>query len=107
MKTKVYIASPYTKGNKARNLKRHFAVTDQLLTLGFAPFAPLLFHYQHLAHPRPYDDWISIDLEWVAACDVLLRLPGASAGADGEVVHAVTLGIPVVYSVDDLIEGFT
>jgi hypothetical protein len=106
MKTKVYIASPYTKGDVAINVKRQLDTFDQLMTLGYAPHAPLYSHFQHMAHPRPYTDWIAIDLEWVPACDVVLRLDGESSGADGEVAFAQQQGIPVVYSVAELQQTF-
>ena len=102
-KTKVYIASPYTKGDVAINVKLQLDTYDQLMTLGYAPFAPLYSHFQHMAHPRPYADWIAIDLEWIHACDVLLRLPGDSSGADGEVAYAIEIGVPVVYSIEELL----
>jgi hypothetical protein len=35
-------------------------------------------------------------------CDAVLRLPGASKGADGDVERAQKLGLPVLASVDDL-----
>jgi hypothetical protein len=106
MRIKVYIASPYTKGDVAVNVKRQLDMADQLMTLGYAPFAPLYSHFQHMAHPRPYQDWIAIDLEWVTACDVLLRLDGDSSGADGEVMYAAAHGVSVVYSVEELTERF-
>lgn len=99
---KIYIASPYTKGDVAVNVKRQLDCFDELLTLGFAPFAPLYSHFQHMAHPRPYSDWIKLDLEWVDVCDGLLRLDGESSGADGEVKYATELGIPVFYSIEEL-----
>jgi hypothetical protein len=102
---KVYIASPYTKGDVAVNVKTQLDCADELMTLGFAPFAPLYSHFQHMAHPRPYSDWIKIDKEWVLVCDCVLRLPGESSGADGEVELAKTNGIPVYYSIRDLIES--
>lgn len=106
MKTKVYIASPYTKGDVAVNVKRQLDMADELMTLGYCPFAPLYSHFQHMAHPRPYTDWIAIDLEWVPACDVVLRLDGDSSGADGEVAFAKARGIPVVYSLSELLAAF-
>jgi hypothetical protein len=104
MKVKVYIASPYTKGDVAVNVKRQLDMADELMTLGYAPFAPLYSHFQHMAHPRPYQDWIAIDLEWVLACDVVLRLAGDSSGADGEVAFAREQGVPVVFSIPELVE---
>jgi hypothetical protein len=101
-KIKVYIASPYTKGDTAINVKRQLDCVDELMTLGYAPFAPLYSHFQHMAHPRPYTDWVEIDLIWVEACDVVLRLEGESSGADGEVAYAQKNNIPVVYSIEEL-----
>ena len=56
--TKVYIASPYTKGDVAVNVKRQIRMASQLMDNGFAPFWPLLSHFQHMMFPRPYQDWI-------------------------------------------------
>jgi hypothetical protein len=106
VRTKVYIASPYTKGDVAVNVKRQLDMADELMTLGYAPFAPLYSHFQHMAHPRPYQDWIAIDLVWVPVCDIVLRLDGESSGADGEVAFAKEHGIPVVFSVDELVARF-
>lgn len=99
---KIYIASPYTLGDVAINVKRQLDCADELMNRGYAPFAPLLSHFQHLAHPRPYQDWVAIDLVWVLACDGLLRLSGESKGADGEVAFALEHGIPVFYELDDI-----
>lgn len=92
---KIYIASPYTKGDVAVNVKRQIDCADELMNLGYAPFAPLYSHFQHMAHPRAYEDWVRIDLVWVTVCDALLRLDGESVGADGEVRYARDHNIPV------------
>lgn len=103
--TKVYIASPYTKGDVAVNVKRQIDMVDQLMDMGFAPFAPLYSHFQHIVHPRPYNDWTEIDMVWVLACDCVLRLNGESSGADAEVELAKSVGIPVFYTINSLLEG--
>ena len=100
---KVYIASPYTKGDVAVNVKRQLDCANTLMDLGLAPFAPLYSHFQHMAHPRPYEDWVKIDLEWVKVCDCVLRLEGESSGADGEVKFAEQLSIPVFKSISEII----
>lgn len=102
MKPKVYIASPYTLGDVAVNVKDQIDCADELMNMGFVPFVPLLSHFQHMIHPRVYTDWIDIDMEWIPSCDCILRLPGESSGADGEVKEAEKLGIPVFYSVGEL-----
>lgn len=103
---KVYIASPYTKGDIAVNVKRQLDCYDELVNYGFYPFAPLYSHFQHMVHPRPYEDWIKIDKVWVLVCDCLLRLDGESSGADGEVLLAKENGIPVFYSIDELLSYY-
>lgn len=105
---KVYIASPYTKGDVAVNVRTQLDMADQLMNLGFAPFAPLYSHFQHMHKPRPYEDWIKIDLEWVKVCDCVLRLRGESAGADGEVKFANDNKIPVFYhdEIFDMLKHF-
>jgi hypothetical protein len=103
---KVYIASPYTLGDVAVNVKLQIDTADTLMNLGFAPFAPLYSHFQHMAHPRPYHDWINIDLEWVKVCDCILRLGGESSGADNEVRVAEELGLPVYYSIAELMKDY-
>lgn len=100
---KIYIASQYTVGDAAVNVRRQMDAADQLITLGFAPFVPLMSHFQHMVHPRDYNDWIRLDQDWILSCDVLLRLPGGpSVGADLEVAWAKKNGIPVVYSIEEL-----
>ena len=100
---RVYIASPYTKGDPAVNVKVQMDMADELISRDYAPFAPLMSHFQHMAHPRPYEDWIRLDLEWVLCCHAVLRLPGVSSGADGEVEFAKEHGIPVFYSLEELL----
>ncbi len=105
-KIKVYIASPYTIGDIAMNVKLQIDTVDQLINLGFVPFAPLYYHFQHMMHPRSSDDWMALDLEWLDSCDAVLRLPGASFGADREVECAESKGKPIFMDVESLIETY-
>jgi len=101
-KTKVYLASPYSIGDPEANVKAQIVAADDLLSAGFIPFTPLLYHYHHLLCPRKYEEWLALDFEWIKSCDVLVRLPGESKGADLEVAFAKGAGIPVCYG----LEGF-
>ena len=101
---KVYIASPYTIGDVAMNVKLQIDTANELMDLGLAPFVPLLSHFQHLVHPRVYDDWIKLDLEWITVCDYVLRIGGISEGADKEVKFAEKRGIPVYCSIEELMK---
>lgn len=101
---KIYIASPYRLGDTAVNVKRQMDIADKLIENGFNPFIPLLYHFQHMVHPRTPNEWLDIDLEWVKICDCVLRLNGESSGADIEVEYANSQGIPVYFSHDDNID---
>lgn len=102
---KVYIASPYTLGDVAVNVRRQMVIADQLITLGFVPFVPLYAHFQHMFLPRPYEEWLEIDKEWLVVCNCVLRLDGKSKGADVGVALATDKNIPVFFSVDELLEN--
>ncbi len=102
MRISVYIASPYTKGDVAVNVRDSFLVANQLADLGYLPFPPLYSHFWHFLTPHPYQFWLELDKEWVLRCDCILRLPGESTGADGEVEFAKEHGIPVYYSIEEL-----
>jgi hypothetical protein len=102
---KVYIASAYTKGDVAINVKAQMDAANILIEHGYVPFVPLYSHFQHMAHPQPYKTWLALDLEWVKVCDCMLRLPGASKGADKEVEYAKEIGMPIFHSMDSLVKG--
>jgi len=103
---KVYIASPYTKGDMAQNVNFQMKIADELINKGFIPFVPLYTHFQHMFYPQSYETWLHIDFKWIESCRVLLRLGGESPGADREVEYAKEKNIPVFYSLEKLYEFF-
>ena len=102
---RVYIAGPYSldpvggtrRGIEAGNLVREF---------GHFPFIPHLTMFWDLLYPRPYEDWLAYDVEWLRQCDALIRLPGPSDGAGAEVAEAHRLGIPVYHGVTEFIAEY-
>jgi hypothetical protein len=111
----VYIASPYTKGDVAINVRSQLVAFDSLMNMGVIPVAPLCSHFQHLFSPRPYQDWIDLDIEIVKRCDACLRLSAncwmadgtqyvqtESSGADGEVEAFRKMGKPVFFGIGPL-----
>lgn len=110
----VYIASPYTKGDAAINVRFQMQTWDELFQLGFTPIAPLWTHFQHLHSPRPYKDWTAYDNAIISRCDVCLRLDAVdervgyrqseSSGADAEIALFRSLGKPVFTCIDNLVE---
>lgn len=98
----IYIASPYTIGDKEENVRVQIDAAHRIMDMGHAPITPLLSHYLEAVRPRPYEDWIKADLPLVERADILLRLPGESKGADMEVEHAKKNKIEVVESWEEL-----
>lgn len=103
---KIYVAGPYTLGDVAVNVRAAIDAANQLLALGFIPFVPHLSHFWHMIAHHPYEDWIRYDLQWLEACDAVLRLPGESKGADLEVKRAGELHIPVYPGIDWVVAAF-
>ena len=100
---KVYIAGPYTKGIIEDNVNNAILTAELISQYGFTPFIPHLTHYWELLIHHEYDFWIKQDLEWLSACDILLRIEGESAGADAEVQIAKEIGMPVFFSPRNMI----
>ena len=82
------------------------AFNVNLIKEGFAPYCPLLGHFQQMVHPQDYETWMMLDIEWLSACSALLRLPGLSYGAEQEVEYARNNEIPVFYTIEQLKEYY-
>ena len=109
----VYVAGPVSAYGadhhdavrvQTQNVERGIDVGIEVLEAGFFPFVPHLTHYFHLRTPRDfgklYYEWDNVLLR---RCDVLLKF-APSRGADAEEKLARSLGLPVVYSVEELTE---
>lgn len=101
---RIYLSGPYTKGDPAVNTKNAIDAATELLDKGYAPFCPHLTHFWHIMHPHSWQEWMDYDMAWVEVCQALLRIPGESKGGDIEVARARELGIPVYFSLDELLE---
>lgn len=122
---RVYIAGPLVKGDLRDNIEQANVAFFELLRAGLAPLCPHLScfsgpirqfplpvpqqqSYYAVADLLPRDtkieDWYEMDLAWVDVSEALLRLPGEGKGSDGEVARARERGIPVFFSVEEVIE---
>jgi len=99
---RIYIASPYSNGNKMNNVLKSLEVAEAIRAMGFLPHPPLLSHYWDLYYPHDYDYWMAMCLEELSYCDAIFRITGESKGADMEVTKAKELGLPVYYSLEEL-----
>lgn len=100
----VYIASPYTIGDKIKNVNYQIAMFSDLLHFGFVPFAPLLTHFINIQNPQSYETWLEYDFEVIRRCDALLacRMTEKSSGRDREIVFAKEHKIPVFMTTYEL-----
>lgn len=73
---KVYIASPYSSGNKETNVQLQIDAAYHLLKMGFNPYMPLYNHFIQEKYPDLADNinWLEHDLEWLNTSDIMIRL---------------------------------
>jgi hypothetical protein len=110
---RVYVAGPYSGGNVLdvlRNIGRGERVCAELFSLGYAPFCP--WHDKSFVMDRP-DDEFTVDkfykysIAWLVVSDCMLVLDGweGSKGTVGEIRIAKLNGIPIYFSIKDLLES--
>ena len=99
---KIYIAGPYTNPDPAINVAKAMEAWHRLTDLGFIPFCPHLCHFLHIHEARPYEVWFKWSQAWIECCDIMLRLPGSSKGADREEDHFRDLDRPVFHSIEGI-----
>lgn len=99
---RIFVSGPLTHGDPFHNVHAAVHVAGALVARGFVPFLPHIYPLWDMIAPRPYEDWMRLDLAWLEVCDAVLRLPGFSPGGDREVERARDLGIPVFHSVEEV-----
>ena len=101
---KVYLSGPISQGDRNVNFFMAASMEAMLMRKGYAPLNPM----RSMVMPHAWDadlthdEWIAADLPWVECADAVLRLPGASKGADMECDHAELHGVPVFFNVETL-----
>lgn len=107
---KAYIAGPISNGATltreamSDNMLKGIVFANRMWDLGYVPFCPQLSVAWHNVCPRHYHDWIEYDKSWLELCDVLIRMPGESKGADLEEEYAKEAGIPVLKTDEEIME---
>jgi Domain of unknown function (DUF4406) len=95
MKPLVYVAGPVTSA-PLENTHAALVFGAGLIDTGLvAPVMPHLTCFWQMVTPRSYETWLAYDAEILRRCDALLRLPGASPGADREVELARRMQLPI------------
>lgn len=105
MKKLIYIAGPISKGPYWINVRNGIDMGQRVRAAGMVPFIPHLDFLWVLVYPETtWEDNLVYDEEIILRCQAILRLPGESKGADREEAFAKAHGIPVFYSLEELIE---
>ncbi len=103
MKCKVYVAGAYSAGDSVANVATAIDAGERLLEAGFVPFVPHMNMVWHLRHQHTWEEWLDWCLSWVEVCDVILRLPGESRGADREVEWADQNRLEIYHNIEELL----
>ena len=114
MNKRIYVAGSMSNPdplNFLENLRRGIRVSAQLVLLNYHPFSPFIDFQFFLALRN--DEKITIEMiqaysmAWLEVSEAVLVLPGweSSKGTVAEVARAQELGIPVYYSMEELIDN--
>ena len=108
---RVYVAGRYSDDNVLsvlQNIGRGEKACAELFRLGFAPFCP--WHDKSYVTDNPdvefsIEDFYEFSIAWLEASDIMLVLPGhsGSGGTIKEIARADELGMPVFYSLDEVV----
>jgi hypothetical protein len=99
VKPLVYLAGPLTIGRPTmmHNVAEATQAFEYLRLQGVAGFCPHWSAFVAFCLPdASYEDWMDYNFAVIDRCDLLIRLPGQSQGADREWVYAARIGLPVV-----------
>ena len=102
---RVYIAGPLSSsGGYVENVRAAVLAAEAVIQAGGMPHVPhLCALWQFISPHSEYGYWLPMDLEWLRLCHAVLRLPGASHGADAEVAEAQRVGLPVFHDMEALL----
>lgn len=110
----VYVAGPYSgrdnHGNQGymiieQNILNARKAMKELVELGYGVFCPHTHsaHFEVITPDVAIDYWYELDIHFLMICHALLRLEGASSGADKEVDLCREWRIPVVHTIAELL----
>lgn len=88
----IYLSGPITHDGRQvfRRINEAANYHVKCMMAGFFPYTPHLLSLADMISDTPisYESWMSADFYWIDKCDMVVRLPGASSGADREVKYA-------------------
>jgi len=108
LKGLIYVSGPYTDENArmvTRNILRARREGIRIMKRGYAVIVP---HLNCAGFERAgllYETILSGDIDIIARCDAVYMMPNwqKSKGARIEQAFATSMGLPIYYSIDDLL----
>ena len=110
----VYVAGPISRGSWDGNMIQATRAFNMFVYAGLVPFVPhattLLNHVyvsERVAVPSTddYTFWLDYDFAYLRdVADVMLRMPGESWGTDREEEYMDSMGKPVFYTVEAILD---
>jgi len=113
---RIYLAGTMSDPNCLQfleNLRKGIRVSAELVLLGYHPFSPFIDFQFFLA--LRHDEKITLDMiqaysmSWLEVSQAVLVLPDYefSKGTIAEIKRAEELGIPIYYSMEELVDATT
>ena len=107
--TKVYVAGKLNADapNYIKNCHAMITKAERIRRFGFSVYVPCLDFLSGLvAGDYEYSDYFENNIAWLECADFLFVCPHSedSTGTQAEIEHAKKKGIPIAYSMDELIK---
>jgi hypothetical protein len=108
---RIYVAGAYSAEDVIGvlgNMRRGIALSVEVLKAGYAPFCPWADHVFSFVAEIDLQTYYAYSLSWLEACAAMVVVAQgmeASRGTQAEIKRAVELGIPVYYSLEELIQN--
>jgi hypothetical protein len=106
---RVYVAGKLNDNavNYIKNMHRMIKTANQIQALGHSVMIPCLDILAGLvAGNLEYQDYYNNNLSWLEVSDAIFVCEGweTSKGTKAEIAHAEKLGIPVYYSIEEMVK---
>ena len=110
---RVYVAGAYTADNPIKlfgNMRRGMKLAMKVFQKGMAPFTPWFDYHFFLLGDEKFPkvhDFYAYSIAWLEASDAVLVVPENVEGSKGtkkEIARAEELGIPVFWSMKELLK---
>jgi len=106
---RVYVAGAYSADNVIDvlgNMRRGMQLSLKVLQAGYAPFVPWFDYHFSLLGEVTLQDYYDYSMAWLEVSDAVLVTPGweESNGTKTEIERAEELGLPVYFSMEELLK---